>query len=180
MSKLFCGAVVGLALLPAALTAQKVAPGSDGRGEVTVTVTGDVLKPGTYRLTAGMTALDALKVAEGSLNDIERSVVLRHDRAGNPQEFSFGNAGPLRPGDVVLVQGVYVLRRDQILLIDVENHPELTGRHLVQDDGTIIMPGAGRISVGQEPNFKGVIATAVHRATGRTPRVTVTEVQNRW
>ena len=46
-----------------------------------------------------------------------------------------------------------VLRRDQILLIEVENHPELTGRYLVQDDGTLILPTAGRISVGQEADF---------------------------
>jgi len=79
----------------------------------------------------------------------------------------------------VIVRGVYVLRRDQILLIDVENHPEVTGRYLVQDDGTIILPTAGRISVGQEPDFRRVIATAVQRATGGTPRVTVTEVRYR-
>ena len=179
MSKLLCvGAVVALALLPAALAGQEARPPRSGvHGEVLVT--GDVLKPGTYQLTPGMTAFDALKLAEGSPNDTKLSLVVRRDRAGNPVEFSFGDAGPLRRDDVVIVRGVYVLRRDQILLIDVENHPEVTGRYLVQDDGTIILPTAGRISVGQEPDFRRVIATAVQRATGGTPRVTVTEVRYR-
>ena len=178
MSKLFRRAVVGLALLPAALAGQQARPGSGGRGEVTVT--GDVLKPGRYPLTAGMTASDVLEVAAGSPNDTELSLVVRYDRGPDARLLSFADAGPLRPDDVVIVRGVYVLRRDQILLIEVENHPELTGRYLVQDDGTIILPAAGRITVGQEPDFKRVIATAVQRATGGTPRVTVAEVPSRW
>jgi hypothetical protein len=80
----------------------------------------------------------------------------------------------------VLVRGVYVLRRDQILLIEVEDHPELTGRYLVQDDGPRTLPAAGSISVGKEPDFKRVLAAAVPARHRRYTAVMVTEVPSRW
>jgi len=63
-----------------------------------------------------------------------------------------------------------VLRRDQILLIEVEDHPELTGRYLVQDDGPRTLPAAGSISVGKEPEFSVCSLLPCQRATGGTPR----------
>lgn len=141
----------------------------------TVDAQGDVLYPGAYPLTPGLTARDLLILAGGSPNDTVHSLILRRNKnvRGGTEEIPFDPNERLRPNDALIVRGVYTLRPDEVLQIDVAGRPEISGRYIVQDDKTVILPMGERVSVGHDTEFRRNIAQIVSSKLPGTPRVEV-------
>lgn len=172
MSIVFAAALAFLVFAP-----EQGVSGQADKG--TVLVTGDVLYPGEYPLKPGLTALELLTLAEGSPNDTVHSLIIRRGKNGEPNEVPFNASERLRPNDVLIVRGVYVLRPDEILQIDIAGHPEISGRYIVQDDGSIILPVAERLSVRNDSDFRRNIALAVSAKLRDSPKVDVTVAKPR-
>ena len=147
----------------------------------TVVATGDVLYPGEYALTPGLTALELLTLAGGSPKDTVHSVIIRRNRnaRGGHDEISFDPNQRLRPEDVLIVRGVYVLRPDEVLQIDIAGHPRLSGRYIIQDDKSVILPTGDRLVVGNDPEFRLHIVQALSTKLPGSPKVDVTVAQPR-
>jgi protein involved in polysaccharide export with SLBB domain len=139
----------------------------------TVHATGDVLYPGDYPLTSGLTALDLLTSAGGSPKDTVHSLIVRYKGPGEPEDVPFNPKERMRPGDVLIVRGVYAVRPDEVLQIDVAGHPEISGRYIVQDDGTVILPASARPNVRDDPQFARHVSELLSSKLSGTPRVDV-------
>lgn len=157
----------------------------------TVAAVGDVLYPGEYPLTPGLTALELLTLAGGSPADTAHSLIVRRNRKarGGHDEIPFDpnddervRLDPnerLRPDDVLIVRGVYVLRPDEVLQIDVAGYPRLSGRYIVQDDKSVILPTGDRLSVGNDTEFRLHIVQALSAKLPGSPKVDVTVARPR-
>jgi len=147
----------------------------------TVQAVGDVLYPGEYPLKPGLTALELLTLAEGSPTDTVHSLIIRRNRNSRSgyDEIAFDPREPLRPGDTLIVRGVYVLRPDEVLQIDVAGYPQISGRYVIQDDKSVILPTGDRLMVGNDPHFSLHIAQALSAKLQGSPKVDVTVAQPR-
>lgn len=139
-----------------------------GDGKPTAVATGDVLYPGAYPLTPNLTALDLLTAAGGSGKDTVHSLIVRHNKT-----IPFNAKERIRSGDVLIVRGVYAVRPDEVLQIDVAGRPEISGRYIVQDDGTVILPAGERPNVRDDPQFARHVSELLSSKLPGTPRVNV-------
>jgi hypothetical protein len=154
-----------VAMVFLASATQQAVAGQDSK--LTVEAVGDVLHPGAYPLTPGLTALELLTLAGGSPSDTVHSLIVRRNRKarGGHDTIQFDPNERLRANDTLIVQGVYVLRPDEVLQIDVEGHPRLSGRYIVQDDKSVILPTGERLIVGNDAEFRLHIAHPELEAT---------------
>ena len=96
--------VFALAMSLLGTAAKQEVVGQDGKR--TVEAVGDVLYPGAYPLTPGLTAVDLLTAAGGSPKDTVHSLITWYDKTGQPQMTPFNAIYLMRPGDVLIVRGV--------------------------------------------------------------------------
>ncbi len=163
--------VFALAMSLLGTAAQREVVGQDGKR--TVEAVGDVLYPGAYPLTPGLTAVDLLTAAGGSPKDTVHSLITWYDKTGQPQMTPFNAKYLMRPGDVLIVRGVYAIRPDEVLQIEVAGRPEISGRYVVQDDGTVILPAGERPNVRDDPQFARHVSELLSSKLPGTPPVTV-------
>ena len=83
----------------------------------------------------------------------------------------------MRPGDgdVLMVRGIYAVRPDEVLQIDVAGRPEINGRYIVQDDGTVSHSsgGASARTFATTRSFARHISDLLTSKLPGTPRVNV-------
>jgi len=100
-------------------------------------------------------------------------IVRYRPTGGEPEMIPFNANERMRPDDMLIVRGVYAVRPDEVLQIDVAGRPEISGRYIVQDDGTVILPVGERPNVRDDPQFARHVSELVSSKLPGSPRVDV-------
>ncbi len=140
-----------------------------------VIVTGEVRAPGAYSLRPGTTVLQLLSLAGGATRDaaLNRTTITRIDGDQRVEVKRVKLTDIMRPGDTLKVPRH--VRAGSILQIDVENQAELSGRYLVQPDGTIIFGKIGRVMIRSVESAALLISQVLTDARiAVNPKVTIT------